>query len=511
MKRLLFLVVLMICSVAVNAQEQMKSYVVQSGETLFSISRDHGVTVDDIIKANKGLTEQIMAGQTILIPAVSANPQLQQLGQCKTTHVVQKKESITSIADQYGVTVEDIFDANPFLGSKIKKGTEICIPYTFAEKQQFKEQQAVIMQQIEEKRQESLVKYYDVLKIAVIAPFALNETRRSIEAQKITDFYKGFLMAVDSLKYKGVSCDIYAYEETGNDGVSINNVLNQAMLKHVNMIIGPFRPANVARVARFARENKIMMVTPMSTKEYDLTSYENIYEISAPQDFVYNHVYDKFVSTYSSQNIIFMEMNDAKNNVTFVSGLKSKLKSNGVPYISLNIDEIAQIKDTLMVDKHNLIIPSSGSEKALSTLCQKLNNHSAELESFNINLFGYPEWQTYSNQKSKLQKYNATFYTTFFANPTSSAVTQFNHSFTKWFRRDQVKAYPSYGLLGYDIGNYFIRGLNEYGSAFKTESKVKYNGLQTSFHFERMDNSGASLNNSLKFVRMNSDGSYSIK
>lgn len=510
-KRILFLFLMIMCGMIANAQNQSQSYVIQSGETLYSIARKNGLTVEDVLNANKGLTENIMAGQTIQIPAASSNPQIKKLNPCKTTHVVQKKETVYGISHQYGITEEELLMANPQIGTKLKKGMELCIPHSKEEKQVHQQQQQQVLETIETKRKESLVKHYDVIKIAVIAPFALNEVRRSQEAQKITDFYKGFLMAVDTLRHQGVSCDIYAYEETGNDGSSISNILNQPMLKHVDMIVGPFRPANASKVAAFASENKILMVTPMSTKTYDLTAYKNLYQVSAPQSYVYQKVVNKFVGTFSAQNIIFIGMNDSKDNIALNNQMKKELEKHGVAYKNLNIDDMSTFKDILSLEKTNLIVPSSGSEKALNTICQKLRSLGSAIDDYKINLFGYPEWQTYTNQKSKLQKYNAVFYTTFFANPSSSNVSRFNTNFTRWFRREQVKSYPSYGLLGFDIGQYFVRSLHEKGSSFEPNNAANYTGLQTQFSFERKNESGAALNNSLFFVRVNSDGSFSVK
>jgi len=510
-KRLLFLVMMMMCGIIVNAQSQVVNHEVQSGETLYSISRQHNVTVDDILNANPGLTDAIMAGQTIKVPTASSNPQIQKLNPCKTTHIVQKKETVYGIAQQYGLTESELIAANPGINpEKLKKNTELCIPYSAKEKQIHNDNQAQVLQVIETKRQESLIKYYDVLKIAVIAPFALNETRRSQEAQKITDFYKGFLMAVDTLKHQGISCDIYAYEETNTDGSSIQNILQQPMLKHVNMIVGPFRPANTAAVAAFAAENNIVMVTPMSTKGYDITRYENVYEVSAPQSFVYQNVYTKFASTFASQNVIFVDMHDSKDNSEFSNGLKSTLSNRGIAHRTINIDEYKTLTELLSTEKSNILVPSSGSERALSNLCQKLRNLGNEIVDYKINLFGYPEWQTYNNQKKNLEKYNAVFYTTFFANPANPNINRLSNNFTKWFRREQVKSFPKYGVLGFDIGQYFIRGLHQKGSAFSVKTPIAYEGLQTPFRFVQRGENGAALNNSVMFVRVNSDGTYSV-
>jgi LysM repeat protein len=54
---------------------QEQSYVVQSKDTLWSLARAHGVTVDDIMRANGlGNRDYIRTGQTIIIPVPEPNP-----------------------------------------------------------------------------------------------------------------------------------------------------------------------------------------------------------------------------------------------------------------------------------------------------------------------------------------------------------------------------------------------------------------------------------------------------
>lgn len=508
--RLVSLVMLMMCGLTATAQNQMKTHVVQSGETLYSISRQNGLTVDDVLKANPGLTENLLAGQSILIPMRSTHPEIQNLGPCKSTHIVKKKETLYAISNQYGVSIEELLDANPQIGDKLKKGTELCIPYSRDEIRANIERQAQVFEKIENNRQESLIQHYDVIKIAVIAPFALNETRRSTEAQKITDFYKGFLLAVDAMKQKGISTEISAYEEIGNDGQSISTVLTEPKLKEANLIIGPFRPANAIKVAAFAADNNIKMVTPMSMRNYDLSAYKNLFQISTPQNIVYEQVFEKFLHHYSTYNVVFLGMSEMKENVDFVIGMKGALRNKGVEFKTLGFENIAQLPDVLSKEKTNIIIPSSASDKALTSIFNHMAKVDKELAEYKIRFFGYPEWQTFTDHIDNLSRYNSVFYTTFFANPQSESVTQFNNTFTKWFHREQVRSYPSYGILGYDIGMYFINGLNRKGTSFSAKTQVPYQGLQTNFRFEGNADGRTAINRGIMFVRFNSDGNYII-
>lgn len=510
-KRLVMSVILTVCGIAAWAQSAMTSHVVSSGETLYSISRQYGVTVNDILGANAGLTENIMAGQTIKIPSTSASPELKKQSPCKTTHIVQKKETIYGIAHQYGISEDELIAANPIIqdGKKLKKGAELCIPYSKEEKDAHQAAQAVVMEKIEAQRQESLVKYYDVIKIAVIAPFGLNDNRRSTEAKKMTDFYKGFLMAVDTLKHKGISCEIYTYEEPATDN-SAASILAQPMLKHMNLIVGPFKQGNAAQVARFAAENDIVMVTPTSTKSYDLSAYRNVYEFSSPQNMVYDNVYAKFAQKYSNNNIVFVMMDDSKNNTVFVSRFKEKLQQKGVKFKSVAVGD-EKFAEMFTSERNNILIPSSGSETAFKALTNKLKAISKDTEGMTIRLFGYPEWQTYNKQRELMKKYGATFYTTFFSNPASTNVQRFNRNFLHWFQAPQIVSFPKYGELGYDIGYFFINAMKRLGSKMLTTQPERYEGIQSTLYFTRNSDKSAAMNNSVMFVRYNSDDTFTVE
>jgi LysM repeat protein len=107
-----------------SAQEGPTRYTVQPGETLFRIALKHNVTVSDIAAAN-GITDvtHIYVGQVLVIP-VSGQPveqpaaeQPQSVAASQPTgegvyHTVVRGESLKSIANRYGVTWQQLVEAN---------------------------------------------------------------------------------------------------------------------------------------------------------------------------------------------------------------------------------------------------------------------------------------------------------------------------------------------------------------------------------------------------------------
>jgi LysM repeat protein len=80
-------------------------YVVRTGDTAFSIARRFGVSLSALATAN-GLPSSyyIQIGQLLVIPGVP--------GPTADTHLVQKGETLYSIARRYGASVETLAAIN---------------------------------------------------------------------------------------------------------------------------------------------------------------------------------------------------------------------------------------------------------------------------------------------------------------------------------------------------------------------------------------------------------------
>ena len=106
-------------------------YVVQSGDTLLSIAIEYGTTVDALLQANDlDEREMIYPGQELVI----VTPGLTDISPTPAptrflTHIVRAGENLTSIANDYGTTVEAIVAANHIEDPRsLRTGQELIIP-----------------------------------------------------------------------------------------------------------------------------------------------------------------------------------------------------------------------------------------------------------------------------------------------------------------------------------------------------------------------------------------------
>ncbi len=103
------------------------TYIVQPGDSFFSIAQEFGIDPDDLAIANNIVNRNVLrVGQELIIPGVSQRDVQILRG---TTHTVASGETLSEIATQYGVTVESILSLNNLTDpNSIVVGQELVIP-----------------------------------------------------------------------------------------------------------------------------------------------------------------------------------------------------------------------------------------------------------------------------------------------------------------------------------------------------------------------------------------------
>ncbi len=106
------------------------TYIVEKGETFSSIAAKCGTTVSIIIAANPGISEPLKTGQAITVPGLtstsnngpitdntSSNNNSSNYGPLSYTniYIVQVGDTFSSIAARYGVSVNALWAANPYI------------------------------------------------------------------------------------------------------------------------------------------------------------------------------------------------------------------------------------------------------------------------------------------------------------------------------------------------------------------------------------------------------------
>jgi len=96
-------------------------YTVSSGDTLYSIANRYGVSVNDLIEYNNLGSTSLVVGQQILIPSVTDD-------ESSNIYIVKSGDSLYSIANKYGITVDELKSANNLTSNVLSINQKLTIP-----------------------------------------------------------------------------------------------------------------------------------------------------------------------------------------------------------------------------------------------------------------------------------------------------------------------------------------------------------------------------------------------
>ncbi|MFO8060587.1 MAG: LysM peptidoglycan-binding domain-containing protein [Bacillota bacterium] len=113
-----------------------RRYTVRSGDTMFSIARRFGVSLDQLIRANQHIADPtvIFPGDVLCVPD---NPAVDPPGRAPDRcppgwrrYTVRSGDTMFSIAERFGVSLDQLIRANPHITDPavIFPGDVLCVP-----------------------------------------------------------------------------------------------------------------------------------------------------------------------------------------------------------------------------------------------------------------------------------------------------------------------------------------------------------------------------------------------
>lgn len=413
----------------------------------------------------------------------------------KEMHKVKRNETMFGIAKENGITVEELIEANPEMrqpGYELKRGDYIFIPYPKANVQEVavKDTVETVVAKVDDMRNRAI-------RVGVMLP--LNNV--SGDGRRMLEYYRGVLMACDSLRQEGISVDIHAWNVQEND--EIKNFLGGTEAARCDLIIGPFYSKHVKDLSDFASEHGIKVLMPFSINAPELASNPFLFQVYQNESDYNESVIDCFIEKFAGYHAIFVDCNDTTSKKgVFTFGLRRRMEAMGRDYSITNLksneDAFAKAFSNAMP---NVVVLNSGRSSELNVAFAKINNLSLNDSTLSISMFGYTEWMMYTQYDlDNYYKYNVFIPAAFYTNPLSPKTTRIKLKYRWNFHDDMMQALPQFAITGFDHAYYFIKGLHMYGDGFTgAKGLVGYVPIQTPLHFERVGNGGY-RNTSILFV-----------
>jgi len=423
-----------------------------------------------------------------------------QEGKFRELHKVTRKETLFGIARSYGLTISELIKANPEMdtpGYTLKKGDYINIPWPSNEeskKPNAAETTEEIAMPLKPQVTETDMREREI-RIGVMLPLHTvnGDGRRMIE------YYRGVLMACDSLRANGISTDIRAWNVAEDS--DITTFLQDEHAADRDVIIGPLYSKMVKPLSDFATEHDIRIFIPFSINTSELYSNRNIFQVYQSHTEQNEATINHFLKHFSDCHPVIIDCNDTTSQKgPFTFGLRRKLEAQGIDYhVTNSKSSEAMFFKSFSTTKRNVVILNTGRSPELNVVMGKLHTLVAAHPEVQVTLFGYTDWMLYTrHQLENFYKFDTYIPGTFFTNLQSPRTQRIQLKYRWNFHADLMNSLPRFAITGFDHTYFFIKGLHIYGKEFTGASgMVGYDPIQTPLHFERIGNGGLQNRSSL--------------
>ena len=515
-------------SVKESANEQLNMegnvlyHTIKQGETLYRLSKNYNISIENILKLNPGVSpENFKIGTVIKIVANAPKTEKRETTvTVMESYIAETGDNLKKIAKRTGVDIDDLEDANPNVG-KVKTGMTIQIPVAKTDSVD-----VVVSEgneyELQHNDSERIKEIYDSIhylnssksiNVALMLPFMLNNSVETKQSKLYTEFYKGFLLALKDVneRYNDNEINVYTYDTEGTTD-KLMSILSIDEVKEMDLIFAPDVLEQLDSISSFSKSNGIYVVNTFSVKDENYDNNPYVFQINIPQDNMYADVCDWISKDFKDYEVVFIhKKGNAKKDIA--DNLKGYLEQERrtvkeVEYSSvLTCEELLEVVN---VNEKTLFIPTSGTKASLSQMIPALKKLKDENPMMESAVVGYPEWSVYMEDwKQDFHTINAHFYSRVFVDEKAKDFEKFNSEYLKWYGEDLIESTPCFGYLGYDTGKYFLSEMCKNGKDFNQNSS-EYVGLQSSFEFDRINSWSGFVNQALYLVHFTSNDKIEI-
>lgn len=536
-------------------------HVVQQGESLYGIARLYGLEQGVLMGANRGVDQSnLQPGMRLVIPERKKDDQEPAYNEEGIAfHKVKRRETLYSISRFYGISVQEIRVANPELGwGGPKSGQVIRIPLP-----QVTDHPGTVLDTIpadsvkwveadtlfEEYGYEELKYAHDdpgrIYRIAFFIPFdfkvpepldslikdvkSASRRNRIIERYRMEEknpqsvnyleFFQGSLMAIDSLQRTGMKMDLRFFD-TGKSMDQTLALLMDEDLEDFDLFIGPFYPFNLEIVSAFANKYRIPVVTPFYNEPERVRNNPYLFQLSPSIETEYREA-AKLVASKHMYNIVYVRDEDSLNiekhdffKEQIFDGFEHYHPNEPVIFkeVVQKLDHTDEIIHSLSKDKKNLVIVPTRDEALASRVVSTLY---FQLKDYDIEVMGSPFWPEFKSIELRyFHDLKLIFYSSFWVDYLDPGIDRFMRAYRAFYYNEPTATTRkgiNYGIIGYDMTFYFANALRLQGRRFIVSLRDYHPTLvQAPYHFNRVNGMGGYENDHLTFYQYAPDMSIKM-
>ena len=288
-------------------------------------------------------------------------------------YTVKSGETLYSLTRQFGLSDVALINLNPALKDGVKEGMNLNVPANLVASNTSKKEFKDLTKSISSQDKKELVLFlpFNISKIESDTLTSIGVRLKKDKFLNMTlDFYSGALMAIDSAKTLGINVDVKIYDsqETKNSTNALN-VISENNFSRTNAVIGPFYQINIEKVASALESKNIPVISPLS-KEEDGKSYKNLYQTVPSSEATKNALFDFMRS--KNGNIIAI-IDPKKNSIKdYINQFQNEIKLVGLTDKGGIVSD--SIKKHFVKDRMNYVIMASESTQTILSITTILQN-----------------------------------------------------------------------------------------------------------------------------------------
>ena len=492
---------------------------IKEGESIYSLAKQYNSSIEGIITANPGLKpDQYVPGTNVKVVSNSALPFIyERTGRRNYKYEAKRGETFASIANDNGISEAELKAANPDL-KKVKKGRTLVVPKPFTERVNG-DMATIPIEELRDYYEPRLQELYDSLvakrlenevNIALVLPFQLHKSAPPKQAYLYTDYYKGFLLAMDSVsRITDKHINLKVYDTQHNLNVT-DSILALPELKAMNMIIAPSEPQQLARINAFGKTNGVPVMNCFTTKNEDYLDNPYVYQVNTPTNEMMHDVMKWFDEQFKGYNVIFLSASSEDDKEMF-EHMRTHINRKKYSTATINVSgdlTYNDISNQMNPGSKYVFIPSSGDKALVKKYIKALKQVKSERFDCDLSLIAYPEYVLYlKDYQTDLQDVDTYMFTRFF-NAKGFRTRDLEAAYKANFGGEPLSAVPNMAIMGYDTGMYLLKSLGADGII--DEETPLYKGIQTSFRWERGDNWRGYTNQALEVVHFSTDHQITV-
>ncbi len=387
--------------VAPEPKGDFTEHEVQRQETLFGLSQQYGVSIDEILFYNPKARGGLQVGQVLRVPLT--DQQQEQIAEVEEDedvdidaeyrlYEVSSGETRFGIAQQFGITVEALDELNPGIREGLQAGEEIRVPtepVKTADEELRPERQSYIFlpTDLDEEvapRPDAYCfepDHQDQYEVALLIPLFLEEVEfpgelllmenhypvtmpdnSMIESLRRKDpriqpaetlpldhpsfaflsYYQGALLALDSLRDQGMDVTLHVYDVC-QQMPKAREATDSDGFQDMDLIIGPFYEETLDYIAAYGQRHDIPVVSPLLPATEHLRDMPNLFKATPSLETMLSEVANYVSVNYPRQNILLVHNNQpgAEEVISaFQDTLLQKVAQHNQLYDSLHLARV---------------------------------------------------------------------------------------------------------------------------------------------------------------------------